>query len=403
MRKIGVMDTPSSALASGAPAPGVRDAAPAGLDAAAAARLSPAAGKKTTSAPIFDAWLTDVVTRSLTAVPLSVLGEKDGKPVAFINRPKLYDEPGPAVKKSPSIELELPAPVASATAHLFGGRVLVRAMIATPDGRTPTVWFDLGKPPPARSGAPVEGFVSAARDEIGSRAFWAVVNKKTWTLPGEPAELKGVQPIASDEWSGKAIDAFVAGANTVYARVTDPAKETVEWQALQDPVPKAVRFDTHKPFARAAISFIRANAKEDWIFPELGGTNFGTQAAHVAKDKAEAVLEVSRAWKMNDTYREAAENFQYDPNRHELVVVIDTQDEFRFHTFAFDTKSGDVTKIGIEMNVADTELPPEILEKFPSIDQEGYDLGMAVFEKLLEDADMLRLGSRKEGVEPWSI
>lgn len=105
--------------------------------------------------------------------------------------------------------------------------------------------------------------------------------------------------------------------------------------------------------ARKTREYLLANMGDDKLLPAIDGGNLGSAAVMLADKPAANLLSM-----MKDTLRgvPAVQAFKFEPARHQLFAVVDSEDEIHLHVGVIDRKSGEITYLR-DVNTVDL---PEI-------------------------------------------
>jgi hypothetical protein len=344
---------------------------PGGLDLATAAGPVPTGADLVASPPT--AWSAPLVASLRAALSAFGLRERTSQEVR--------GRVDPAVRQAPKVELDAPDLLGpSRTAYLFGGHAFVDYSSRL---------YDLGPLPPTSLGVARTGLSQEERREIREQALAAVKEHALWPVDaalftGRPSTPAWADPA---DLLGTRHEAHVFGPHLFVLR-DDNGPGSWFYAGLAN-LPAVVTPATVAPLSRAEleqslVEFVKANAGDDRLFPNLDGGNCGLHA-FLLDGKAATRL-------INTAVAAGGAATPFDPARHVALGVLDTGDEPILHAFLVDRATGTAREVGSGMNFVDA-LDPDLI---PGANGDGF----RACYLLLEGSKALRLGGEKAG---WSI
>ncbi|MFH1809103.1 MAG: hypothetical protein ABIJ09_10185 [Pseudomonadota bacterium] len=148
-----------------------------------------------------------------------------------------------------------------------------------------------------------------------------------------------------------------------------------------------------------ALAFVKANAGDDGLFHDVEGGNVGLHAYALSAEDGGTLIQALRAFDYNPSLPEIQDlnSFAFDPDKHAVYGVLETEDEPQLSVVVVDRQSGETRRLGLSMNFVDAN--DAVAALFPGASSDGeFDSFKGIAEALRNGKDLLA------GSDPdWSI
>jgi len=158
------------------------------------------------------------------------------------------------------------------------------------------------------------------------------------------------------------------------------------------------------PTDQKALEFIKANATEDGLFHELESGNLGLHAYALDAKGSEDLIKTMRAFDYNPDLASIKDlnSFAFDPAKHAIYGVLETEDEPQLSIVVVDQQSGAARQLGVSMNFVDAP-PDAVAMLFPNATSDDAFDGFKGYAELLKNGkDLLSETSSDWKISDWA-
>ncbi|MBN2361871.1 MAG: hypothetical protein JXR83_20640 [Deltaproteobacteria bacterium] len=153
-----------------------------------------------------------------------------------------------------------------------------------------------------------------------------------------------------------------------------------------------------------ALEFIKANADRSKLWHDLNGGNVGLHAYALDATDAALLIDVCKAFHYNPRLPEIQElnSFEFDPARHAVYGVLETDDESILSAVVVDKQTGQARRLGVSMNMVDVDVDDDVAKLVPGgVEDDYFDAFKGLYHLLKNGRDLLPETDRHWTIENY--